>query len=299
MGYRRNPYLTALSQQIKSSKQKRLKATLAYLSFFDAPGKGSLKPRSTDWLEDFYVGAKNHAEMLGFGMERLNPWKTKMPANRLNEILVSRGIMGIIIHPPYTNLYHWNIDWDRFAVCVNNSVRFQIPFHTVGCGRHEAMIELVDRIQKLGYRKIGLVLRKRQDDFHAHIQRCAISDFQLSLPKEMQVPHYIEKVVTKEGFYEWLDTHQPELVVAGFDELYEWMVERGYSVPEDIGLVRPQVCGIRKLSGMAFDHQAVGAAAVDLIAGQMNRNERGVPKQKKQVFITAAWNPGETVAQIR
>lgn len=299
LGYRRNPYLTALARQIKSTKQKRLKATIAYLSFFDAPGKRESDSRHEDWLEDFCAGARNQAEMLGFGMERFNPWQSKIPANRLNEILISRGIMGIIIHPPYSNVYRWNIDWERFAVCVNNSDRFPIPFHTVGCGRHQAMIELLDRIQLLGYRKVGLVLRKRQDDFHAHIQRCAISDFQLNFPTDRQVPHYIEKVVTREGFYQWLDTYQPELVVAGFDEIYDWMKERGYSIPEDIGLVRPQICGNRNLSGMAFDHLAIGAAAVDMIAGQMNRNERGIPTQKKQVLITGIWNPGETVARIR
>ncbi|MEM9161233.1 MAG: LacI family DNA-binding transcriptional regulator [Verrucomicrobiota bacterium] len=299
MGYKRNPYLTALSQQIKSSKQKRLKATIAYLGFFDAPSKRSARQSSHDWLEDFYIGAKKQAEMLGFGMERFNPWKAKLSEKRLNEILISRGILGIIIHPPYSDLREWDIDWERFSVCVNNSVRFPIPFHTVGCGRHEAMIELIDRARELGYRKIGLVLGKQQDDFHAHVQRCAISDFQLNLPKKMQVPHCIEELVTKEVFYDWLDSYKPELVVAGFDEIYYWMKERGYSIPGDIGLVRPQVCGIRSLSGMKYDHQAVGAAAVDLISGQMNRNERGIPSKRKQVFINAVWNPGETIAKLR
>ncbi len=299
MGYRRNPYLTALARQIRSAKQTHLKATIAYLSFFDAPGKQRSTTRHEDWREDFFIGAKNQAEMLGFGVERFNPWKTKLPPDRLNDILISRGIMGIIIHPPYSNAYDWNIDWDRFAVCVSNSGRFPIPFHTVGCGRQEGMVELIAQIQKLGYRKIGLVLRKRQDDFHAHIQRCAVSDFQLNLPSELQVPHHIEKMVTKEGFYQWLDTYQPELVVAGFDEIYDWMEERGCSIPEKIGLVRPQICGIRNLSGIFFDHFAVGAASVDLIAGQMNRNERGIPKQKKHIVVSGVWNQGETVTRIR
>ncbi len=299
LGYVRNPYLAALGQQIRSSKQSELNAKIAYLSFFNPPGSPCATDQDSKWLEDYYIGAEAQANLLGFGLERLNPWQFKMTAERLNETLKGLGVIGLIIHPSYSQIYNWNLDWDQFSVCVNGPANFKLPFHSTECGRQEGMMLLLEQVQTLGYKRIGLVLQESQDAYHSHVQRCAISDFQIHLPKYQRIPHLIEKVVTKESFYVWLDTFQPELIVAGFDEIYSWMEEKGCSIPAEIGLVRPEITGNRDLSGIIFNRWAVGASAVDLIAGQINRNERGIPDQRKHVAISGIWKEGYSVKRNR
>ena len=39
----------------------------------------------------------------------------------------------------------------------------------------------------------------------------------------------------------------------------------------------------------------MAAAAVDLVAAQLNRNERGLPKSERTTLIQAEWRDGTTI----
>jgi len=68
------------------------------------------------------------------------------------------------------------------------------------------------------------------------------------------------------------------------------------SVPGDIGLVHlDRTFDLEAYAGMQQNNEHIGRAAVDMVIGQLQRNEFGVPPFQKSVLITGTWIPGPTV----
>jgi len=48
-------------------------------------------------------------------------------------------------------------------------------------------------------------------------------------------------------------------------------------------------------AGIDQNHRSIGASAVDLLAGQINRNERGKPEHPKEINIRGKFTDGFTI----
>ena len=61
-------------------------------------------------------------------------------------------------------------------------------------------------------------------------------------------------------------------------------------------LIRPHV-NDRSLgiAGFLFDDAGLGAAAIDLVAEQLNHNERGLPENVKRVLLPGRWFEGRSL----
>jgi hypothetical protein len=68
------------------------------------------------------------------------------------------------------------------------------------------------------------------------------------------------------------------------------------TVPDDIGLVHLDLhAGLKDWAGMRQNNEQIGIAAVDMLVGQLHRNEFGPPPFQKCMFIEGTWVDGETV----
>ena len=296
LGYVPNPHLSALGAHIRSSKQKALPASLAYLCHTEIRSEDILRNVTPSFEEEFFLGAARRASALGFVLDRILVDSKEAKSGRLNNILLSRGIMGLVVWRHWVSQADWKMDWHRFAVCSLGVSLDSWSNQLVECDRHHGMVELVRRLQSLGYRRPGLALLEDQDLAHGHIQRSIISNWQLQLPIENRVEHLIEPKLSKRQFWEWLEEHQPDVVIAGLDIMYDWLCESGRSVPLDIGLVRPQIVEKKGLSGIRFNHESLGATAVDLVASQIYNNETTRDdSSKRSVVLRGEWSEGESL----
>jgi hypothetical protein len=76
----------------------------------------------------------------------------------------------------------------------------------------------------------------------------------------------------------------------------------GLSIPGDIGFACQDVSvmnhvGGLNISGVDPRPDLIGAAAVDLLVGQLARYERGVPGNARIVMLEGDWVPGGTLRQ--
>jgi hypothetical protein len=69
----------------------------------------------------------------------------------------------------------------------------------------------------------------------------------------------------------------------------------GMSVPGDIGVVHLDKTAEMDSAGMQQNNRHVGRAAVDMLIGQLHRNEFGIPPFQKGMFIMSTWVQGSTV----
>ena len=296
LGYVPNPHISALGTHIRSARQKALPATLAYLCPTEIRNENILRKVTPRFEEEFFKGAADRAKALGFALDRILVDRRDIQSGRLNKVLLSRGIMGLVIWRHWISQSEWKLDWDRFAVCALGVSLDSWDNQTVECDRHHGIVESVRSLQRLGYKRPGLALLEDLDLAYWQIQRSIVSSWQFELPDHSRVPHLIEPDLSKERFWEWLDKNQPDVVIAGEDFMFEWLKESGRSVPEDIGLVRPQIVENKKLSGIRYDHESLGATAVDLVASQIYNNETNKDaSSKRTVVLRGEWNEGVSV----
>ena len=74
----------------------------------------------------------------------------------------------------------------------------------------------------------------------------------------------------------------------------------GISIPGEIGFACHDVSVLNQnsrnsISGINPRPDEIGAAAVDLLVGQLARNELGVPENARVVMLEGDWIPGSTL----
>ena len=89
---------------------------------------------------------------------------------------------------------------------------------------------------------------------------------------------------------------QLDVVLTNKLELYDALVEDGLKIPKELGLVHLDWhVGIPQLAGMRQNNREVGSAGVDLVVGQLQKNEFGVQEHPKMVQIESIWVDGPSL----
>jgi DNA-binding LacI/PurR family transcriptional regulator len=110
------------------------------------------------------------------------------------------------------------------------------------------------------------------------------------------VPMLLTLNWNEESFRKWFLEMKPEVVVSDDVRVQEWLKNLGVQVPKQVGLVHLDCSRNRSTcSGIDQHHEMLGAAAIDLVVGQLHRNETGVPFYPKNVMIEGTWVDGSTV----
>ena len=94
----------------------------------------------------------------------------------------------------------------------------------------------------------------------------------------------------------WFERTKPDALLGTVRPARDWLAKRGVQSPRDVGLVLLD-WDEETTDFAAVDQNAVavGGAAVDLVLGQMRRNERGVPEIPQTVLVDSMWREGATV----
>jgi DNA-binding LacI/PurR family transcriptional regulator len=297
LGYTPNPRIGALMAETSRTRHGVSGETLAYVT--SEPTRDGWKRFGTGCYETVERRAAEH----GY---RLEPWWIADPAQtpaRLNQILWSRGVRGVII----PNISHqcfadWGgtlpIEWERFSVVeIGGSLRRPLVnqvFHDHQAGLFMAL----DELEALGYRRIGLCL-KSEDDLRTHHRWTGAYFVWRSLRGYESVLHpLIVDELTPALVRQWVRTNRVEAVVSpGVLPLNEW----GFNVPVKLGFASLHMWGkeTEGLTGIDQESDGIEAAAVDMLVTLLHRNQRGVPAHPVRWMLRGRWVAGETTRQIR
>jgi len=81
-----------------------------------------------------------------------------------------------------------------------------------------------------------------------------------------------------------------------YNVVFPWLRDHGLQVPRDVGVIQLEWRESHtEISGMNQHNDAVGAAAVDMVVGQIHRNETGIPAFPRATHIGASWVDGQSV----
>jgi LacI family transcriptional regulator len=291
MGYRPDPLLAALAVYRRNPAGK-YRATLAWVTNF---------PTRAGWREEeiyreYFQGAREQAQALGFRLQEFWRREPGLTAERASRILAARGIEGLVIAPQPTPAETVTLEWERFsAVTIGYSV-VAPALHMVGPNQYRCIKLAVEQLAARGYRRIGLVMRRASDQRVDHNWLAGYLVGQQGLARRDRLSPLFLPEWREAEFAAWLARRRPDAIVSKCAEVGPALKKLGVRVPRELGLAMlTQVKPGRGLAGVNESPLDVGAAAVDYVAGMLQRNERGVPAVPRRVLIEGRWIDGATV----
>jgi LacI family transcriptional regulator len=306
LGYRPNPLVSALMSSQRSARATDQRQVMAYLT--TDTKRGGWKAVHT--YRDFHRGALERAASYGYDLEEFWLREPRMTARRMTQILYNRNIRGLLVAPLHGDLYfpggnagkgHLSLDWQYFSVATIGYTMMRPGVHRATHNHLLGIRTALRQLQKLGYRRIGLALHESHDARVDYNWSTGFAKHLLSQRPAGRTTPFIRPNVTFTcpEFLKWFKKERPDAVLAGQDAVHDWMQRGGIRVPEDAGFAMLDVVrddpNPLKVAGIDQNSPAIGAAAVDLVVGQLNRNERGLPELPKITLVDCRWVDGETV----
>lgn len=298
MGYRKNPTVAKLMAQLRRDGVHGHRATIALLNAHQDRDAFTTHPTIPIYVE----GCRRRAHSNGYGIDEFWLHDPSLDGNKLNRILRSRNIRGVII----TGLMKDNRLPGRFRdvwnnhPCVVTGVRTRDPALHFACTDHHILaVRAVENALKLGYQRPGLVLDRIIDRLVDHRFTSGYLTALRELPENDRTKPFDDVAGARrdqELFRHWYRSEGPDVILTLYHEVGRWIQAMDLKVPEDVGLIQLEWRDDHPdWAGMCQHNDIVGEAAVEMLLGMIHQDDAGIPLYPRATLIGSSWVNGTTV----
>jgi LacI family transcriptional regulator len=247
-------------------------------------------------------GARARAEELGYGFDEIHCAKMGMGA-RLQKILFSRGIRGVIVGSQGPSSPKPALDWSQLATVAQsyttNGLKASRSLNNYYLSMRTAMAEL----RALGYRRIGYASPLEVEGRTDQASLSAYLGVQAGLDPEERVSVLTWSGSDRKPLAKWLEQERPDALLLHDVRIRTTLADLGVRVPDDLGLawlsLHPEwQIALPEFQGLAGIDQRLercGSVAVDLLVSRLSQNELGLPEEPVLALTEGVWIPGPTV----
>ena len=298
MGYRPDPSLSALAAYRFAKQSHKIQSALAWVNRYKDPKQW----RKFGELKAYWTGAEKAAERFGYHLEEII-WAPDSPLKRLEKILETRGVRGILMPPHHFPLDWSGFDWNKFsAVRFGMSVR-NPDIHAVTTDQLRAVVMAMEKIRQHGYERIGLVVPR---DFDRYLGGNYIGGF-FAAHELFDLGHLVPPLPTDINVYDqqpekarqamerWLHKHSPDAILTTVTQVPELLCAIGISIPKDLAVAGTSVVDLPLDAGINQNSEMVGRIAVETLISQINLNERGQPAAPCRILVESSWQDGKSL----
>jgi LacI family transcriptional regulator len=298
LDYHLNPLVAALMGEVRKNQVGGQGMVFGWINTMEQRDAWTTIP----YMMGLFEGARQWALSSGCRLEVFWTRDKNMSPSRLQQILETRGIRGLLI-PPASNIHAAlpGFDWSRFAVvALSPSHRGGYPWHSVATHSVLNLELIMARLREKGYSRIGLAWADVQSasDFHSFSGRYLYDQFQKPKKDRLDPLVYADDFLsdsTQKDFTRWLERQRPDALICCDHRMKENLESRGLSVPDHIGLVHLNLASdVKDWTGMQVHSETKGHAAVDLLRAEVGHNHLGLPPEPRQILIPGEWVEGET-----
>lgn len=290
LGYRINPALGSVMKALRQRRASDYRENLAFV--WTHPGS---KPISL--LVPWRDHARARAERLGYRLDEFFLRSPGMTPTRLRTILQARGIRGILFAPDTEPpLPHFSFDPAGFAAVLLGS-----SLQNRGLARvqfdHLQLIHLALRqIRKAGYRRPALLLSPSIDGRTQGRLRAGYLIHSPAPLRERTGLIYLGNLDDRAAVVAWLKARRADVAIDLEGDRRRFLEATGLRVPQKIAFVslnrEPEMTNV---AGVVQSAGALGSAAVDMVAAQLQRHEFGRQSYPQKVMLEGEWFPGPTL----
>ncbi len=283
LGYSADPRVGSLMARIRMAKEINERERLAFV-WLNASKADRLRDR---FCQASFGCAKARAEELGWRVEEFWLHDEGMTASRLDEILMTRGITGVVFSSPLKAIVarvDWN--WSHFTSAVIGNSEFYPPMHRAGHHHYRNMWLAMEKLREAGCVRPAAVLfgshHRRMQGVHqaAFVANHPFPRQALTLAR-FGLPESRKETVA------WLEKTRADGLVFGMNpsvDALAWLRTLP-RIKSMVTLDRPEP----GLPGINTQDGRIARNAVDLVIAQLHRNERGVPANPLSVLLDGEW----------
>jgi len=303
MGYKPDPFLSGLAAYSRSRVPTRERGVIAWVNHWKSPKQ----LRQFREFDAYWKGASESAKRFGYRVDEVR-WGMDCSPKRFEQILLARGIQGVLV-PPHNELLDWeDFDWKKFSV-LRFGMSVQNPdSNQVTSDVFRAIVMAMRQIHEYGYRRIGFTVN---EEFNARLGGNFLSGYfyaQTLLNPDPALPPLLTRLNApgdrdrrqqRETLKRWLGEHKPDAVLTADIELPGMLRELGLRIGTDIGVGGTSILDIPVDAGIDQRSEAVGRIAVEMLVKQININERGEPTDPCRIMVESRWQDGKELPKRR
>lgn len=283
MGYRADPRVGSLMARIRRAKAAKDRERLAFVWV-----SATRADTRREWFAKLiFEGASRRAAELGCALEEFWLDDEGMTAARLEKILVTRGITGVVFSAPLRDMevtVEWN--WGHFAAAIIGNSEFHPSLHRAGHYHYRSMWTAMEKVRAAGCLRPATVLHEphhrrihgvHQAAFLANhpLPQHALAMSRFGLPEsEAETRTWLAKVKADALIFVVRPPEERLRALRGMTELKR---------------VVTLASATADLPGIDMREDLVAASAVDLVIAQLHRNERGVPEHPTTLLLEGEW----------
>ncbi len=296
VGYKPNPIVSHLIAQVRASRRASYQSTLGVVFTTKDPGHLEV-PTFMEWV----AACEARARQLGYGFDKFILVQSGISPQRLIKILDARSIKGLFKLGPFVRgaiPHEFDVIWQRSATIVLGARPVRPALSAVMNDQFSTVRQAMEEVLRLGYRRIGLCVSAMIEEIVEYRFLGGFLAGQSELERADQVPPYDFDYEDKKAFQRWVERHRPDVILTLHPQIRDWLGAMKLTAPKDIGLVHLDLTDeLKGWAGMRQNNEQIGIAAVDMLVGQLHRNEYGAPPFQKCMIIEGTWVPGDTVRQ--
>lgn len=311
LGYQPDPALRALMAYRRQGGPHRAQPPLAYLTHWETEWGWKNAPAHAE----FFRGATVRARALGYRLEHFWMGAPGLTPRRMSDILVARGIAGLIITsqlPDYNRPV--DLDWAKFSAVKIDYFPAQPMLHNVTNDQRAIGQLAMRRVMAAGYRRIGFVAPRWWDEWVdlawsagilADQQRLSPKDrvpplFYPEQPGKSQVPISGAYMVPCEVFERWFNQYRPEVLISYAPFVMPLLRQLGIKIPRDVAYADVFLNATDgRIAGVRQNCHRVGELAVEILAGHLQQNNFGIPAFPTSTLVEGVWVDGESLPPRR
>jgi LacI family transcriptional regulator len=291
LGYRPDPWLRALVSYRRRVSSRRSVPTLAYVTNWNTRWGW----KTVTAHPDFFQGASRASEELGFHLEHFWMREPGLTHGRLSQILNARGIQGLIIASHVREIDQTlRLDWDRFSAVKIDYFPHQPDLPNVTNNQLHIIRLAMQKVMAAGYKRIGFVMDEGWDITVDRLWSAGFLWEQQGLAPQDRIPPYL--FPQTQPLDEWIRQHRPDVILSKRDFVQPALNTLGWKVPRDIAFADIFLDDFSgKTAGVRQNHETVGALAVEMLAGLLQHNKRGVPQIPTTTYVEGTWFDGRSL----
>lgn len=292
MGYRLNAAAANLAKHRSSSSEAPVKASLAWLNCWSNPEK-LFQYRE---FQLYWEGAKETAARLGYSLKEFIVEK-EMTLDRVERIMLARGIKGILLPPhPWRDNFR-GIDWNQFSVLrFGRSIQYPLA-HMISADQLGNMLIAYNEVLKRGYKRIGMAGRPMEEHWNnfdaGYLKAQDLNAEKIRIPIfNVNEDNPLSQLAE---FKEWLETWQIDAIISATGGVSRMLKAANYEIGTDIGLATMSILDTSIDAGIYQNSDEIGRVAALSLISQIQDNDTGVPRLFRKTLVQGAWVNGKTL----
>ncbi|MEY4487732.1 MAG: hypothetical protein RIQ79_240 [Verrucomicrobiota bacterium] len=294
LGYRPDPMLASLVAYRQGKRPAGIRACLGWINQWDS----AAELRSYKEFNNYWLGAKEAAERLGYHLEEFC-WPLGKPAKRMQTILQTRGVRGLLIPPHRQGLNMPEFDWNQFSLVRFGASVTTLPVHSVTSDQGHCSRLAYEKAKELGYRRIGYVSSLPfERNTRGHFREGYLNAQEELAPRGRRLDTLIFQAEERHQQGElqaWLQKQKPDALITTSATLHSLVFGLGLRVPEDLAVATTSVLDGNFDAGSDQNSHEIGRVAVSTLASLILENERGVPRYQRRILVEGRWVDGSSM----